>query len=163
FAIRAARRSPWRARRLGRRRANSSTCFSSSISSAPKKRDRSPICRASRIFSTGSRSIARRPASRFGTPSKKADAHNCLDWIGRPLKLQSLSFGSRQGQGVRPVLPLMRVIVFASQKGGSGKTTLAGHIAVQAERTGNGPVALIDTDPQGSLAKWWNVREKNEP
>ena len=61
------------------------------------------------------------------------------------------------------MLPFMRVIVFASQKGGSGKTTLAGHIAVQAERTGNGPVALIDTDPQGSLAKWWNVREKNEP
>jgi len=61
------------------------------------------------------------------------------------------------------VLPFMRVIVFASQKGGSGKTTLAGHIAVQAELTGNGPVALIDTDPQGSLAKWWNVREKNEP
>ena len=28
----------------------------------------------------------------------------------------------------------MRVLTFASQKGGSGKTTLAGHIAVQAER-----------------------------
>jgi len=30
----------------------------------------------------------------------------------------------------------MRVMAFASQKGGSGKTTLAGHIAVQAERAG---------------------------
>lgn len=57
----------------------------------------------------------------------------------------------------------MRVIVFASQKGGSGKTTLAGHVAVQAELAGHGPVALIDTDPQGSLSKWWNAREKTVP
>jgi len=57
----------------------------------------------------------------------------------------------------------MRVVVLASQKGGSGKTTLAGHIAVQAERAGAGPVALIDTDPQGSLAKWWNVRAAETP
>lgn len=59
--------------------------------------------------------------------------------------------------------PAMRVLVVASQKGGSGKTTLAGHIAVQAERAGGGPVALIDTDPQGSLAKWWNVRQATAP
>ncbi len=57
----------------------------------------------------------------------------------------------------------MHVIVFASQKGGSGKTTLAGHIGVQAELSGAGPVALIDTDPQGSLAKWWNCRESDSP
>ena len=57
----------------------------------------------------------------------------------------------------------MRVMVFASQKGGSGKTTLAGHIGVQAELAGAGPVALIDTDPQGSLAKWWNCRESPTP
>jgi chromosome partitioning protein len=60
-------------------------------------------------------------------------------------------------------MPTMRVIVFASQKGGSGKTTLAGHIGVQAELSGAGPVALIDTDPQGSLAKWWNCRESPTP
>lgn len=57
----------------------------------------------------------------------------------------------------------MRVIVLASQKGGSGKTTLAGHLAVQAELAGAGPVAVIDTDPQGSLAKWWNAREADTP
>src|SRR5215468_901933 len=57
----------------------------------------------------------------------------------------------------------VRVVVFASQKGGSGKTTLSGHIAVEAERTGDGPVALIDTDPQGSLAKWWNARAASTP
>jgi chromosome partitioning protein len=57
----------------------------------------------------------------------------------------------------------MRVVVLASQKGGSGKTTLSGHLAVQAELAGDGPVALIDTDPQGSLAKWWNVRAQATP
>ena len=57
----------------------------------------------------------------------------------------------------------MHVIAFASQKGGSGKTTLAGHIAVEAERQGAGPVALIDTDPQGSLSQWWNAREAERP
>jgi chromosome partitioning protein len=54
-------------------------------------------------------------------------------------------------------------IVAASQKGGSGKTTLSGHLAVEASRAGAGPVALIDTDPQGSLAHWWNARKASEP
>ncbi|MFA7429751.1 MAG: ParA family protein [Rhodospirillaceae bacterium] len=57
----------------------------------------------------------------------------------------------------------MRVIAVASQKGGSGKTTLSGHLAVQAEVAGHGPVALIDTDPQGSLAAWWNARTADTP
>lgn len=56
-----------------------------------------------------------------------------------------------------------QVVVLASQKGGSGKTTLAGHIAVQAEMAGAGPVAIIDTDPQGSLSKWWNSRASDAP
>ena len=53
----------------------------------------------------------------------------------------------------------MRVLAMASQKGGSGKTTLSGHLAVQAQLSGAGPVCLIDIDPQGSLADWWNERE----
>jgi chromosome partitioning protein len=57
----------------------------------------------------------------------------------------------------------MHVIAVASQKGGSGKTTLAGHLAVQADRTGCGPVAVVDTDPQGSLADWWNARSAETP
>ncbi len=57
----------------------------------------------------------------------------------------------------------MHVLAVASQKGGSGKTTLAGHLAVEAERQGAGPVALIDTDPQGSLAAWWNARAAETP
>ncbi len=57
----------------------------------------------------------------------------------------------------------MKVIAVASQKGGTGKTTLSGHLAVQAELSGAGPVALIDTDPQGSLAEWWNSRAGETP
>jgi chromosome partitioning protein len=40
---------------------------------------------------------------------------------------------------------------FASQKGGSGKTTIAAHLAVQAGRVGQGPAVIVDTDPQASL------------
>jgi chromosome partitioning protein len=57
----------------------------------------------------------------------------------------------------------MRVLALASQKGGSGKTTLSGHLAVQAQLSGAGPVVLIDIDPQGSLADWWNEREAEMP
>lgn len=57
----------------------------------------------------------------------------------------------------------MKVLALTSQKGGSGKTTLAGHLAVAAEMTGAGPVAVIDTDPQGSLTDWWNERQASTP
>lgn len=57
----------------------------------------------------------------------------------------------------------LQVIAFASRKGGSGKTTLCGQLAVQAELEGAGPVALVDADPQGSLAQWWNAREAETP
>ncbi|WP_333571651.1 ParA family protein [Sphingomonas sp.] len=57
----------------------------------------------------------------------------------------------------------MRVLALASQKGGSGKTTLSGHLAVQAQRSGAGPVAMIDLDPQGSLTDWWSEREAELP
>ena len=71
-----------------------------------------------------------------------------------------LPAGSGQARAFARV---MRVLVIASQKGGSGKTTLSGHLAVEAELAGQGPVALIDTDPQGSLAQWWNAREAAAP
>ena len=40
---------------------------------------------------------------------------------------------------------------------------MTGHLAVQAERAGHGPVVLIDIDPQGSLSDWWNERVAEEP
>ena len=57
----------------------------------------------------------------------------------------------------------MQIVALSSQKGGSGKTTITGHLAVQAARTGNGPVAVIDTDPQGSAAGWGRARSAEDP
>lgn len=57
----------------------------------------------------------------------------------------------------------MKTIVVASQKGGSGKTTIAAHLAVAAERAGEGPTAIVDTDPQQTLATWWEAREAETP
>lgn len=54
----------------------------------------------------------------------------------------------------------MQVIVLATQKGGSGKSTIARSIA--AELTGRGRVALLDIDPQGSLTKWWQRRQTED-
>src|SRR5690348_6953410 len=58
---------------------------------------------------------------------------------------------------------IMQVLVLASQKGGAGKTTLAFHFAVAAEAVGAGPVAMLDTDDQGTLTKWWQKRESDTP
>ena len=55
----------------------------------------------------------------------------------------------------------MKLIAIASQKGGSGKTTLAAHLAVEAENSGAGPVMLIDGDPQRTLTQWWEDRAEN--
>ena len=57
----------------------------------------------------------------------------------------------------------MQTIVINSQKGGSGKTMLCKHLAVEAERAGDGPVFLIDTDPQGTLTAWHSKREAETP
>lgn len=54
----------------------------------------------------------------------------------------------------------MKTIVIANQKGGSGKSTLTVHLAVAAERAGDGPVVISDTDPQGTAADWFNQRKK---
>lgn len=57
----------------------------------------------------------------------------------------------------------MKTIIIANQKGGSGKSTLVTHLAVAAERAGDGPVVLTDTDPQGTTADWFNAREADTP
>jgi chromosome partitioning protein len=57
----------------------------------------------------------------------------------------------------------MQIVSVFSQKGGSGKTTLTAHIAVQAELTGAGPVGILDADPQESLADWGNDRKADTP
>lgn len=57
----------------------------------------------------------------------------------------------------------MQTIVINSQKGGSGKTTLCAHLAVQVEIAGDGPAFVIDTDPQGTLSTWHEKREADAP
>lgn len=54
------------------------------------------------------------------------------------------------------------VITVAQQKGGSGKTTLSANLAVGLRRLGQ-TVALIDTDPQGSLGRWFMTRIDQQP
>lgn len=56
----------------------------------------------------------------------------------------------------------MEVVGILSQKGGSGKTTLTCHLAVQAMLAGRATV-MIDTDPQQSLTEWWRVRKQDGP
>jgi chromosome partitioning protein len=57
----------------------------------------------------------------------------------------------------------MKTIVISSQKGGGGKTTLTALLSVEAERAGDGPAWLIDTDQQGTLSQWHERREAEKP
>ena len=52
-----------------------------------------------------------------------------------------------------------RIITVAQQKGGTGKTTVAAHLAVALLRRGKS-VAILDVDPQGSLGQWFEAREQ---
>ena len=54
---------------------------------------------------------------------------------------------------------MVKVICLAQQKGGSGKTTIAANLAVEFRRRGL-KVALLDTDPQGSLGRWFLARRE---
>lgn len=56
----------------------------------------------------------------------------------------------------------MKTLSLIAQKGGTGKTTLTIHLAVQAQRAGH-RVLLVDTDPQGSAGAWWQRRAATEP
>ncbi len=57
----------------------------------------------------------------------------------------------------------MKTILITSQKGGSGKTMLAAHLAVEAERTGDAPAWIIDADRQGTLTRWHERRKAETP
>lgn len=57
----------------------------------------------------------------------------------------------------------MKVIVVSSQKGGSAKSTLVALLSVEAERAGDGPVWVIDTDQQATLSRWHERRESETP
>jgi len=57
---------------------------------------------------------------------------------------------------------LSKVITISQQKGGSGKTTIAVHLALAFIKYHNLKVAVIDTDPQGSLGKWYMIRTEKK-
>ena len=52
-----------------------------------------------------------------------------------------------------------KIITVAQQKGGAGKTTIAANLAVALTRMGKS-VVLLDTDPQGSLGRWFMTRRE---
>lgn len=55
---------------------------------------------------------------------------------------------------------MQATVALIGQKGGSGRTTLAIHLAVEADRAGV-PVVLVDTDPQATAALWGQWRGKD--
>jgi chromosome partitioning protein len=52
-----------------------------------------------------------------------------------------------------------KVLTMAQQKGGAGKTTLVAQLAVAFAQAGQ-RIALVDIDPQGSLTRWFRIREE---
>jgi chromosome partitioning protein len=56
----------------------------------------------------------------------------------------------------------MRVISFVTQKGGSGKTTLAFCSAIAAQEKGKRAL-ILDMDPQGTATAWFKDRESDTP
>ena len=57
----------------------------------------------------------------------------------------------------------MKVISLLTRKGGSGKSTLTTHWAVEAERARGKKAVIIDFDPQGSSSSWYSKREAESP
>ena len=56
----------------------------------------------------------------------------------------------------------MKTLSMIAQKGGTGKTTLSIHLAVQASLAGL-KVLLVDIDPQASATAWWRRRREEKP
>ena len=56
----------------------------------------------------------------------------------------------------------MKTLAILSQKGGTGKTTIATNLCVAAEREGH-TTALIDLDPQASATRWGDYRKSKTP
>ncbi len=56
----------------------------------------------------------------------------------------------------------MKTLSMIAQKGGTGKTTLSIHLAVQASLQ-RLKVLLVDVDPQASATSWWRRRPGQEP
>src|SRR3954470_17214734 len=71
-----------------------------------------------------------------------------------PLSCYAVALQHNSGHGAPK-----RTLTLVTQKGGTGKTTLATSLAVAAMEAGE-TVALFDLDPQRSLVGWGDKREK---
>ena len=56
----------------------------------------------------------------------------------------------------------MRVVVFVTQKGGTGKSSLTVSLAVAAQEAGS-KTYILDLDPQGTAKNWFERREAERP
>jgi chromosome partitioning protein len=56
----------------------------------------------------------------------------------------------------------MKVLTILSQKGGTGKTTIALHLAVAATQANQNTI-IVDLDPQASASQWHDARNQKTP
>jgi len=74
-------------------------------------------------------------------------------YVALKMKKQHQSFGYQHMTA--------QVVTIAQQKGGAGKTTTAAHLAVAWAQYGL-RVAILDVDPQASLAHWYQIRKNHQ-
>ena len=84
-------------------------------------------------------------ATKLFSAVTKQEKIPCFEYIGEIIKYSL--------EGMR-----MAVIAVLNQKGGSGKTTIATHLA-RALQIGGYSVTLVDSDPQGSARDWAAANE----
>lgn len=56
----------------------------------------------------------------------------------------------------------MKIVAMAARKGGCGKSTITTHLAVAAVQDGK-RVAIVDLDPQATVAEWADERGEDPP
>ena len=60
------------------------------------------------------------------------------------------------------MIAFMKTLALISQKGGSGKTTIALNLAIAAAGAGK-QVVVIDLDPQRSAVRWSRLQASDQP
>lgn len=77
--------------------------------------------------------------------------------VRRPFSLGVFSLKSEATNREEIRRGMGKIITFAQQKGGAGKTTVLAHLSAAWAKEGR-KVALIDLDPQQSLTRWARLR-----